>query len=78
MKAKKLLSAAITAAMCLNLFAGTGFALENQQAADITDAGQVSDGSELESPAGDPQTADASDAGQVSGGSELESPAGEK
>lgn len=53
MKAKKLLSAAITAAMCLNLFAGTGFALENQQAADVTDTGQVSGGGELESPAGE-------------------------
>ena len=53
MKAKKLLSAAITVVMCLNLFAGTGFALEDQQTADASETSQVSGGSKLESPAGE-------------------------
>lgn len=53
MKAKKLLSAVITAVMCLNLLAGTGFALEDQQAADTSEDGRVSGGIEWESPAGE-------------------------
>ncbi|RKJ81916.1 hypothetical protein D7X33_03020 [Butyricicoccus sp. 1XD8-22] len=52
MKAKKLLSAAITAAMCLNLFIGTGFAIDDVDG--NSDANQISDGggSVSESPDG--------------------------
>lgn len=56
MKGKKLLSAAIAAAMCLNLFVGTGFAADD--ADDNINANQFSDdgGNALESPAGDGDT----------------------